>query len=96
VAKALEGLPGVAKVEMDVGHDLFRITYAAGSTADTQAALNAVKDLGYTPSIVKADQFHASAAKKHPAGGIPPFIQKALDRAKAEGKLILVDCTAEW
>lgn len=81
---------------MDVEHDLFRITYAAGGKGDSQAALQTIKDMGYTPSIVKADQFHVSAAKKHPLGGIPPFIQKALERAKAEGKLVLVDCTAEW
>jgi copper chaperone CopZ len=94
--KALEGLPGVAKVDMDVDHDLFRITYPAGVKADSQAAFQAIRDLGYTPSLAKADQFQDTPAKSHPSGGIPAFIQRALDRAKAEGKLVLVDCTAEW
>lgn len=96
MVKALEGLPGVAKVEMDVEHDLFRLTYAAGSKAEPQAAFQAIKDLGYTPSIAEAERFQATPTKTHPTGGIPAFIQRALDRARAEGKLVVVDCTAEW
>lgn len=94
--KALEGLPGVAKVEMDVEHDLFRLTYAAGHKADSQAAFRAIEELGYKPSTGRADRFQTAASPSRPPGGIPPFLQKALDRAKAEGKLVLVDCTADW
>lgn len=94
--KALEGLSGVAKVEADVERDLFRITYVVGRKADTEAASKAIKDLGYMPSFAKAEQFQGTPTRTHPSGGIPPFIQQSLDRAKAEGKLVLVDCTAEW
>lgn len=94
--KALEGLKGVTKVEMDVEHDLFRLTLAEKEAPTQEALYTVIKDLGYTPSAETPKSFRTTAKHLHPTGEAPEVVRKALDRAKSEGKkFVLVDCMGD-
>lgn len=94
--KALEGLPGVAKVEMDVERDLFRITLADKDAPPVKALLSVVRDLGYMPRRVAPDKFQPGAASPYPQGDPPEIVKAALARAKSEGKkFVLAACMGD-
>jgi len=95
VKKALEGLTGVAKVEMDVERDLFRVTLADREPPSQEVLFKAVQELSYTPSLASPESFRGGAEALHPRGDPPEIVRKALDRAKAEKKLVLVDCMGD-
>ena len=89
--KALEGLKGVTKVEMDVEHDLFRVTLAEKDAPTRDALFAVVKGLGYDPSSAPAEGFRVAATPLSSTGEAPEAVRKALGRAKTEKKLVLVD-----
>ena len=93
--KALEGLSGVTKVEMDLVHDLFRVTRS--SDVPTPAAiLDAVRLLNYEPRVATAGEFHVHDEPLHPVGAPAEVIRAALAKAKAAGKrFVLVDCMGD-
>jgi len=89
VKKALEGLPGVERVEWDLARDLVRVTGASA-----EAVIAKVRDLKYDATVADGRDFSPGGA--HPTGLLPPAVRKAIDRAKAEGKRALfVDCATE-
>jgi hypothetical protein len=96
VKEALEGLPGVEKVEMDLERDLFRISYGPGQKPNQEAVLDAVTGLSYKPSIVRGTDFAAPPEPANPQNNIPPTVQRRLDQAKREEKLLMVKLTADW
>ena len=89
--KALEGLKGVTKVEMDVEHDLFRVTIVEKDSPTQEAVFAVIKDLNYTPVAAPAESFRIAAPPLQSTGEAPEAVRKALGRAKAEKKLVLVD-----
>lgn len=89
--KALVGLKGVMKVEMDVEHDLFRVTIAEKDAPTRDALFAVIKGLGYDPAAAPADGFRVAATPLTSTGEAPEAMRKALARAKAEKKLVLVD-----
>jgi copper chaperone CopZ len=91
VKKALEGLKGVSKVEVDLAHDLFRVTLAEKDGPTQEALFAVVKDLAFTPSAAPAESFRVAATPLSSTGEAPEAVRKALGRAKAEKKLVLVD-----
>ncbi len=93
--KALEGLSGIAKVEMDLDRDLFRVTTAEVNGAAPDAILTAIRSLGYEPRLVESAAFRATPEPTHPTGGAPELVQKACERARTERKLVLVDCMGD-
>lgn len=94
--EALEGLRGIERVESDLDRDLFRLTYRPGQKPDEQTVLDAVKGLNYRPFIVRGENFGARTESARGAISIPPTIQRLLDKAKAENKLLIVKLTADW
>lgn len=93
--KALEGLSGVAKVEMDLERDLFRVTTAEKDPVTSDAVLAAIRNLGYAPSLSDPAAFRATPESTHPTGGAPDLVRKACERAQTEKKLVLVDCMGD-
>lgn len=89
--KALEGLKGVTKVEMDVEHDLFRVTLAEKDPPIRDALHSVIKELGYTPSAAATESFRVAPKLLESTGEAPETVRQALVRAKAEKKLVLVD-----
>lgn len=89
--KALEGLAGVEKVEMDLESDLFRVTGAA----TRESIFAAIRGLGYAPSSADAAAFRGTPEWTHPTGGTPDVVRQACDRARAEKKLVLIDCMGD-
>ena len=93
---ALEGLKGVTKVEMDVKHDLFRVSLTGTDVPTKDDLFKAIRDLTYTPSLADGSTFVVASKATASGGGIPPLIQKALDQAKAESKqFLLVEGTGD-
>ena len=89
--KALEGLAGVEKVEMDLGRDLFRIL----GEAPRESVFAAIRGLGYAPSLAHPAAFRATPEPTHPSGEPPDLVRKACERARDENKLVLVDCMGD-
>jgi hypothetical protein len=96
VKKALEGLKGVAKVETDVEHELFRVTLADQGAPAQEALLAVIKELSYTPSAVPAASFRVATMPLPSTGEPPEALRGALARAKAEKKLLLVDLVGDY
>ncbi|MCZ6602017.1 MAG: thioredoxin domain-containing protein [Planctomycetota bacterium] len=97
--EALEGLPGVAAVEMDLERDLFRVQAAADRPTEEEM-IKAIKDRGFEATVVLSEDRKSSVPEntdgdKAPSP-MPQLVQKALDQAGKEGKLLLVDFYAEW
>lgn len=90
--KALEGLSGVERVEWDLAHDLFRVT----GPADAESLVAQVRALKYDARLLPPDTpFAPTEQRVHPVGPVPEAIRRALDRARAERKLVLVDCKTD-
>lgn len=83
-------------MEMDLAHDLFRVTLAEGPVPSQDALFGAIRELGYTPSVADTSTFRSTPEPVHPAVGLPGLVRRALDRAKSEGKkFVLVDCMGD-
>lgn len=93
--KALEGLKGVTKVEMDVEHDLFRVSISEQNSTTQQAVFAVIKDLGYDPSAAPVESFRATQTTPRPIGEAPEIVRQALDKAKVEKKFVLVYCMGD-
>lgn len=94
--KALEGLKGVAKVEMDLAHDLFRVTQSEGGGMSTVVLFKAVQELNYTPSLAPPEHFQVAPPPVHLSGKRPEIVERALAKAKTESKkFVLVDCMGD-
>ncbi len=94
--RALEGLRGATKVEIDLARDLFRVTLSPKDSATDDEILEAVRALNYDPSRTDPARFRVEAAPIHPVGEAPDLVRKAIERARAEGKrFVIVDCTGE-
>jgi len=76
---------------MDLDRDLFRVTGAAAR----ESVLAAVRDLGYLPSVTDPAAFRETPESTHPTGDAPELVRKACERARAEKKLVLVDCMGD-
>ena len=89
--KALEGLKGVTKVEMDVEHDLFRVTLVAKDAPTQEGVFAIIKDLNYTPTASSTESFQVPVAPLLSKNEAPEAVRLALGRAKVAKKLVLVD-----
>ncbi|MBI2899810.1 MAG: hypothetical protein HYY17_06470 [Planctomycetes bacterium] len=89
--KALEGLRGVAKVEMDLDRDLFRVT----GDVTRESVFAVIRALGYMPRAADPADFREMSGPTHPMGDAPELVRKACERARAEKKLVLVDCMGD-
>ena len=95
--RALEGLKGVTKVEMDLKQDLFRVTLNEKNPPSKEDLFKVIRELTYTPSLADASTFGTAVEPVHPAAvGIPSLIHEALERARKESrKFVLVDCMGD-
>lgn len=75
-------------VEMDVAHDLFRVTPVDRDAPTEEALLGAIRELGFKPRLSNESLFE-SAAPKPPTGEPPEVVRAALARARAERKWVL-------
>lgn len=89
--KALEGLEGVTKVELDLEHDLFRVSLSEKNPPTQDAVFAVIKDLNYTPSAASAASFSIAPTAPASTGEAPAAVREALAKAKAEKKIVLVD-----
>ena len=82
---------------MDLKQDLFRVTLVETDPPTKADLFKTIRELSYTPSLADVSSFGTALEPVHPeAREIPPLIQKALDRAKAESKkFVLVDCMGD-
>ncbi|MBI3099590.1 MAG: hypothetical protein HYY93_15385 [Planctomycetes bacterium] len=63
-------------------HDLFRVEIGPTDPPANEALFDAVRTLGYAPSIVDGSGFHAAVEPTPPTGEPPERIKKALEQAK--------------
>jgi|GEM_PF-5649994 len=78
---------------MDLERDLFRVTLKDATGRGSVFA--AVRDLGYTPRMADPTAFRRTAEIVHPTGDAPDLVRKACERARAEKKLVLVECMGD-
>jgi thiol:disulfide interchange protein len=84
---------------MDLGRDLFTIT-ADKDRPSEQEMIAAIERRGFKTTVDRSTgRSAATGDAARPDGDSdawPPLIQAALDRAKRDGKLVLVDFYADW
>lgn len=76
---------------MDLERDLFRLR----GTAAREAVFAAIRNLGYVPSLADPAGFRETPEPKHPTGDAPELVRKACERARAEKRLVLIDCMGD-
>ena len=89
---ALEGLAGIEGIQVDLENNRFTVGYDPDEVGPDQM-LEAIKELGFEPEIVIAEEPESRAER---AGPIPELVADALRTAKLEGKLVFLDFWAEW
>ena len=80
---------------MDLHRDLFTVRADRRRPSDFEM-VRAVRSLGFVPTIMGPVKPRIFAPPKEQAAGIPPPVMRALQRARAEGKLVLLDFHASW
>jgi thiol:disulfide interchange protein len=85
----------VRKVEMVLERDEFLVTYDA-SKADDNLLIETVKKSGYTTQVVADNGAKPEAEKITVLPQGFPVLDKAVARAKAENKPLVLDFHAEW
>ena len=93
--EALDGLPGVHSVDVDLAHDRFDVEYDADLVTPPEL-LAAVTRLGYAPELVAT----TAGERKAPGGiarvdvpSLPATMQEVLRRSLGEDKPVLVRFT---
>jgi len=76
---------------MDLDRDLFRVTGAA----TRESVFAAIRDLSYVPGVADPAAFRETREPTHPTGEAPELVRKACERARAEKKLVLIDCMGD-
>ena len=87
----------MSNVKADLVTDLFTLEFS-GDPLPADALAAAVKSVSdsYDARVVtaqEADQIVKAVPTPPP---MPEFVQKAIDQARKEGKLVAFDCYAEW
>jgi thiol:disulfide interchange protein len=95
VKQALEELAAVKKVVMHLARDEFAVTYNS-SQITPETLLATIKQAGYTAQVVTGREKSALAATLTVLPSGFPMLDDVLVQAKKEGKLIVLDFTAEW
>lgn len=80
---------------MQLDQDEFLVTFDGGK-ATTDDLILIVRKAGYASSIVTGDIQSPVATPKKDGEFSDPLLTEALARAKAEGKLVLLDFKAMW
>jgi thiol:disulfide interchange protein DsbD len=90
-------LQGVTKVEMDLERDLFTVIAARDRPAEAEM-IAALEEAGFKATVGRpAETAGPTSETAQPQeGAMPELVQKALDSAGREGKLVLVDFYADW
>ncbi len=84
------------KVELDLSNDLFRVTIAREGPDDVNV-IATIDATGFTATTFSGKFYVHHGDQPAPRGdAVPAPIHDALERARAEGKLVLVDFFAEW
>lgn len=95
VKQALEELAAVKKVVMHLARDEFAVTYNSSQiTPDT--LLETIKKAGYTAQVVTGKEKPGLAATPNVLPSGFPVLDDALAQARKEGKLVVLDFSAEW
>ncbi len=86
-------MPGIKKEEIEVNldRDAFTLSYDA-SEVTLEDMYQVITDLGYSPGLSPPDASDAQTSGE----AEPSPIDSALSTASQEGKLVLVDFSAEW
>ncbi len=79
---------------MDLERDLFSVTTDGKQPTDDEM-VDAVEALNFGATVLTPEQV-PSRATAAPTGPVPDLIQTALDRARDEEKLVLLDFYADW
>lgn len=82
---------------MDLERDLFTVTAAKDRPAEA-AMIAAVEGAGFKATVKRPGEPAEPAGEpaRPQAGAMPALVQEALDQARREGKLVLVDFYADW
>lgn len=82
---------------MDLERDLFTVTAEKDRPAEAEM-IAAVEGAGFKATVARPDEPERPTREgtRPQAGAMPVLVQAALDRARREGKLVLVDFYADW
>ena len=84
---------------MDLERDLFTVKARRDRPTDAEMA-EAIEALGFLPEVWREDRSGATEASRRRGerapGEMPALARAALDRARREGKLVLIDFYARW
>ncbi|MBI4602971.1 MAG: cation transporter [Planctomycetes bacterium] len=87
------------KVEMDLERDLFTVTAAKDRPAEAEM-IAAIDRRGFKATVQRPRGESGSTSEparpEAASGAMSPLVLTALDRARREGKLVLVDFYADW
>jgi thiol:disulfide interchange protein len=94
VRAALDGLAGIARVEVDLNRDAFTVCYVA-SELSLDTIKETISDLGFKPRLIGKNEAVAPSQPKLSAD-VPAPIARALAKARESKRLLFVDFYAEW
>ena len=81
---------------MHIRYDLFVVTLSLDAKTGREELLAAIRKLKYTVKVANKEKMLASKPYRGPVKKMPDYVQRALDEAKKERKLVVFDCYAEW
>ena len=90
----LEGLSGIQQVNMDLERDSFTISYIP-TRVNVEAIMARIRLLGFRPEPI-ADPAPSPPRQAGSGTALTEPVKAALDRARGENRLLLIDFFAEW
>jgi copper chaperone CopZ len=90
VKGALDGLPGVHEIEVDLADDRFDITFDP-ELVSVPDFLRTIRKLDYEPLLVDAPAESAVVAERIAPDSLPDDLRALFAQAKAQNKLLLVE-----
>ena len=91
---ALDGLAGIARVEVDLNRDIFSVCYEA-STLSVKEIIRTIAGLGLRPRLAGKDEA-VTSSRPMPADTAPEPVASALAKARETKNLVFIDFYAEW
>ena len=91
---ALDGLAGIATVEIDLSSDAFSICYQA-SELSVKEIVRTIAGLGFRPRLAGKDEA-VTPSRPRPPAAAPEPLASALAKAQETKRLVFIDFYAEW
>ncbi len=91
---ALDGLAGIATIEIDLDRDAFSVCYQV-SELSVNEIIRTIAGLGFRPRLAGKDEV-VTPSRPMPPAAVPDPLASALARAQETKRLIFIDFYAEW